>query len=85
VVRCGRDCRSSGHHIKASEGLIEPATVLRFKSSYEFHFEGFSNFSLSTQGLVRIQDINVRIKKWNRKLVVLNLCMDCVVHVSSIM
>ena len=30
----------------------------RLKSSYEFHFEVLSNFSLSIEGLVQIQDVN---------------------------
>ena len=51
-------------------------------SSYEFQFEGLSNFSLSVEGLVQIQDINPRIQKWNIKLI-LNLCMNYMVHVFS--
>ena len=45
----------------------------RLKPSYEFHFEGLSNFNSSIKGLVRIQDVNLRILKWNTKLI-LNLC-----------
>ena len=56
----------------------------RLKPSYEFHFEGFSNFSPSVEGLVQIQDVNARIEKWNTKLV-LNLCMNYMLHVSSTM
>ena len=33
----------------------------RLKPSYEFHFEGLSNFSLSVKGLAQIQDVNPRI------------------------
>ena len=33
----------------------------RLKPSYEFHFEGLSNFSSSVEGLVQIQDVNPRI------------------------
>ena len=33
----------------------------RLKASYEFHFEGLSNFSPSVKGLVQIQDVNSRI------------------------
>ena len=29
--------------------------------SYEFHFEGYANFSLSVEELVHIQDVNLRI------------------------
>ena len=35
----------------------------RLNPSYEFHFEGLSNFSLSVEGLVQIQDVNPRIYK----------------------
>jgi hypothetical protein len=33
----------------------------RLKPSYEFHFEGLSNFKSSVEGLVQIQDVNPRI------------------------
>ena len=33
----------------------------RLKPPYEYHFEGFSNFSSSVEGLVEIQDVNPRI------------------------
>ena len=33
----------------------------RLKSSYEFHFEGLSNFNPSAEGLVCIQDVTPRI------------------------
>ena len=33
----------------------------RLKPSYEFHFEGLSNFSSSIEGLVQIQDVDLRI------------------------
>ena len=33
----------------------------RLKSSHEFHFEELSNFSLSIEELVQIQDIDLRI------------------------
>ena len=52
--------------------------------SYEFHFEGLSNFSPLVEGLVWIQDVNLRVQKWNMKLI-LNLCMNYMVHVSSTM
>ena len=54
----------------------------RLKPSYEFHFEGLSNFSTSIEELVQVQDVNPRIKKWNTRLI-LNLCMNYMVHVSS--
>jgi hypothetical protein len=41
----------------------------RLKPSYEFHFEGFSNFRPSIERLVQIQDINPRILKWTTKLI----------------
>ena len=41
----------------------------RLKPSYEFHFEGLSNFSSSTKRLVQIQDFNLRIYKWNTSLI----------------
>ena len=56
----------------------------RLKPSYEFHFEGLSNFSPSVEGLVQIWDVNPRIYKWSIKLI-LNLCMNYMVHVSSTM
>ena len=40
-----------GHTIKWS----------RLKPSYEFHFEGLSNYSSSVEGLVQIQDASARI------------------------
>jgi hypothetical protein len=33
----------------------------RLKPSYEFHFEGRSNFNPPIEGLVKIQDVNQRI------------------------
>ena len=33
------------------------------KPSYDFHFEGLSNFSPSVEKLVQIQDVNPRIYK----------------------
>jgi hypothetical protein len=41
----------------------EPMTrkCSRLKSSYEFYFEGLSNFSPSIEGPVQIQDVNPRI------------------------
>ena len=33
----------------------------RLKPSYEFHFEGLSNFNRSFEGLVQIQDVNPRM------------------------
>ena len=54
----------------------------RLKPSFEFHFEGLSNFNSSVERLVQIQDVNPRIQKWNTKLV-LNLCINYMVHVSS--
>ena len=59
-------------------------TVFQIKSSYEFHFEGLWNFRASVEGLIQIQDINLRISKWNIK-VVLNLCMNYMIHVSNIL
>ena len=57
----------------------------RLKPSYEFHFEGLSNFSLSVEGLVQIQDVNPRIiLKWNTKFI-MKLCISYMVHVSSTM
>ena len=56
----------------------------RWKLSYEFHFEGLSNFSSSVEGRAQIQDVNLKIKKWNTKLI-LNLCMNHMVHVSNTM
>ena len=56
----------------------------RLKPSYEFHFEGLSNFNASIEGLVQIQDVNPRIQNWNTKLI-LNLCMNYMVYVFSTM
>ena len=56
----------------------------RLKPSYEFHFEGLSNFSFSVEELVQMQDVNPSISKWNTKLI-LNLCMNYMVHVSCTM
>ena len=39
----------------------EPTRWSRLKSSYEFHFDGFSNFSPLVEVLVRIQDVDPRI------------------------
>ena len=57
----------------------------RLKPLCEFCFEGLSNFSVSIEGegLVQIQNANPRTYyKWNIKLI-LYLCMDYVVCVSS--
>jgi hypothetical protein len=54
----------------------------RLKPSYEFRFEGLSNFSPSIERLVQIQDVNKRIS--NTKLM-LNLCMNYMIHVSNTM
>ena len=54
----------------------------RWKPSYEFHSEGLLSFSPTVEGLVLIQDVNVRIYKLNTKLI-LNLCTIYMVHVSS--
>ena len=51
-------------------------------SGHEFHLEGLSNFSSSVGGLVQIQDVNSKIYKCNTKLI-LNMCMNSMVHVSS--
>jgi hypothetical protein len=56
----------------------------RLKPSYELHFKGLSNFSPSAEGLVQIQVVNPRIQKWNTKLI-LNLCMNYMIYVSSTM
>ena len=41
--------------------LEEGARWTKLKPSYEFHFEGLSNFSSLVEGLVQIQDVNSRI------------------------
>ena len=46
--------------------------------------EGLSNFNSSVEQVVQIQDVNPRIQKWNTKLI-LNLCMNYMVHVSNTM
>ena len=46
----------------------------RATTSCEFHFEGFSNFNASVEGLDQIQFVMCRIQNWNAKLIV-NLCM----------
>ena len=61
-----------------------PKQCSRLKPSYEFHFEGLSNFSISVEGLVQIQDVKPRIWKWSTQLI-LNLCMNYMIHVFSIM
>ena len=38
-----------------------PKQCSRLKPSYEFHFERISNFSPSIDGLVQIQDANLKI------------------------
>jgi hypothetical protein len=40
---------------------VGPEVKPSLKPSYEFHFEGLSNFSTSVEELVQIQDINLRI------------------------
>ena len=40
----------------------------RLKPSYEFRFEGLSNFSSFVEGLVQIQDVNPRIWKCKYKV-----------------
>ena len=56
---------SASHPAHPAAQSKSPATLLvqwsRLKPSYEFHFEGRSNFSPSVERLVRIQDINPRI------------------------
>ena len=47
-------------------------------------FQGLSNFSPSVERLVQIQDVNPRIQKWDTKLI-LNLCMNNMIHISSTM
>ena len=54
------------------------------KPSYEFHFEGLSNFNAAVEGLVQIQYVDPRIHIWITNLV-LNLCMKYMVHVSTTM
>ena len=58
----------SARRSKQQEKAVEIKTGeqrSRLKPSYEFHFEGLSNFSLSIEELVQIQDVNPRIQKWN--------------------
>ena len=48
--------------------MIQHDQWSRLKPSYEFHFEGLSNFSPSVEGLVQIQDVeskNVEMKIQN--------------------
>ena len=47
--KCMRDV--GGHSLQCS----------KLKPSYEFHFEGLSNFNPSTEGFVQIQDVNPKI------------------------
>ena len=58
----------------------------RLKPSYEFHFEGLSNSSLSIEGLVQIK---TSIQEYRNEVHNLHetLCMNsyCIVHVSSTM
>jgi hypothetical protein len=44
---------------RLERGLGHQCSIL--KPSYEFHFEGLSNFSPSLASLVQIQDINPRV------------------------
>ena len=67
-----------------SLGAFASIRLLQFQCSYEFHFEGFSNFSASVEGSVQIRDVNPRISKWNMKHI-LNLCRNDMVHVSNTM
>jgi hypothetical protein len=49
-----------------------------------FILKGSQIFSLLVEGLVQIQDVNLRIQKGNTKLI-LNLCMKNMVHVCTTM
>ena len=40
--------------------IKDPANVQDWKLSYEFHFEGLWDFSASVEGLVQIQDVDLR-------------------------
>ena len=54
----------------------------RLEPSYEFYFEGLSNFSSLAERWIQIQDVNLEIQKQNTK-VILNLSMNYMVHVFS--
>jgi hypothetical protein len=45
-----------------------PGQCSRLKSSYEFQFEGLSNFSPLVEGLVKIQNVNSKNMKMNNKI-----------------
>jgi hypothetical protein len=47
----------------------------RLKPSYKFHFEGLLKLSSSAEGLVQIQNVDLRIYQQNKKLT-LKLCMN---------
>ena len=56
----------------------------KLRPSYEFHFEGLSNFNPSIEGSVQLQGLNPRNQKCSTKLI-LQSCMNYKVHVSSTM
>ena len=61
-----------------------PWAVFKIWGSHiNFHFEGVSNFSASVEGLV--QDVDPWVWKWNKEKLILNLCMNHMVHVFNTM
>ena len=52
--------RSQAGQGRSSTGKVDSSLEQCSRFSYEFHFEGLSNFNSSVEGLVRIQDVNPR-------------------------
>ena len=64
--------------------LAISSNVQDWSPHMSFILKGYQISTFSVERLVHIQDVNPRTHKWNRKLI-LNLCMNYMVHVSSTM